>query len=103
MPQSKYVKDLKELGKHPNDNSVLPRGSKFLDRMFIKVKKERQSFGNLLKGDLSIPEFLNEDISSDNGRMVTDLILRIQNEGEIPEQYLQFLKDITKTSPVVVY
>ena len=99
-PQSKYVKDLKELGKLPNDNSVLPRGSKFLDRMFIKVKKERQSFANLLKGDLSIPEFLNEDISSDNGRMVTDLILRIQtDEGEIPEQYLQFLKDITKTSP----
>ena len=54
-PQSKYVKDLKELGKHPNDNSVLPRGSKFLDRMFIKVKKERQSFANLLKGDLYIP------------------------------------------------
>ena len=32
------------------------------------------------------------------------LILRIQtDEGEIPEQYKQFLKDITKTSPVIGY
>ena len=32
------------------------------------------------------------------------LILRIQtDEGEIPEQYIQFLKDITKTSPVIGY
>ena len=72
--------------------------------MFIKIKKEREVFKSFFKGDLSMNELLHENITSDNGIMVRDLISRIQtDDGEIPEEYKEFIKDITKTSPVVGY
>ena len=101
-PALKHVKHLKELEKHEDDHSILERGSKFVDRIFLKVKKERELFKSFLKGDITLQDLLNEDISSDNGILVKNLILRIQTEdGDIPEQYKKFVKDITKSSPAV--
>ena len=75
-----------------------------MDRIFLKKKSERDLLRSMLKGEMSIPDFLNEDISSENGLMVKTLVLRTKTvEDEIPQEYTQFLKDISKPSPVVGY
>ena len=67
----------------------------------MKVKKERDLAKQLLKDEISVDGFLNEDITSENGLMFKNLIQRLINIwDEIPEEYMQFLNDISSASPV---
>ncbi len=67
----------------------------------MKVKKERDLAKQLLRDEITVDEFLNEDITSENGLMFKNLIQRLINIwDEIPEEYMQFLNDISSASPV---
>ena len=65
------------------------------------VKKEWDLAKQLLKDEITVDEFLNKDITSENGLMFKNLIQRLINIwDEIPEEYMQFLNDISSASPV---
>ena len=70
-PTRRKTKHLKELGKSSQDNRILQRGSKYLDRLFIKKKKERD-FANQLLHD----EITAEDVWT--GSLPVDTFINLQ-------------------------
>ena len=100
-PLKKRVKHLTELDVAKDDKSVLEQSTFYKDRIFLSSKKERGLVIKVLTGDITMTEFtLSNDIKSDNGVMIMDLV-RFMNEKypqEIPSPYLRFLKNISKNS-----
>ena len=100
-PTKRKVKHLSELEKHPDDDDVLPQSTFFHKRVFLPKIKERHLVVELLAGDISKDEFCNsEDLESQNGRLVVDLVRVLVNDEEIPTQYRRFIKNICKPTSV---
>ena len=102
-PLKRKVQHLEELDRHPDDHEVLEQGSHFSKRVFLSAHKERQLACGLVTGTISVKEFLqSEDIKSENGELVRDLVKKIEEENplQIPEEYITFLSNISKPSSV---
>ena len=90
--------NVSELSSHPNDKNVLKQGSKFGDRVFLAEKRERDLVLGLLSGSTDMLSFLsNDDISSENGKLVSNLVRFIQERSplSIPQPYVRLLADIS--------
>ena len=90
-PLKRKVQHLEELDRHPDDHEVLEQGSHFSKRVFLSAHKERQLACGLVTGTISMEEFLeSEDIKSENGELVRDLVKKIEEENplQIPEEYI---------------
>ena len=69
---------LRELDRLPDDDVVLCAGSEYQHRVFLTSKDERTYLKNLIIGESSMEEFLGDNITSSNGLLVRQLILRVQ-------------------------
>ena len=102
-PAKRKVDHLRELNHHEEDEELLTRASQFSDRVFLPVYSDRQKVACLLSGAISIEDFLNNGLESENGRLIVNIINRIFNEDgyqEIPKEYKRFLKSVCKGTPV---
>jgi len=94
---------IKELGRHPNDKEALKQGSKFSNRLFLPIKKERNEVLRLISGEINMSEFVSsKEITSDNGLLLKDLISHVIEVSplHLPSQYKEFICDISKSSAV---
>lgn len=95
--------NVSELGCHPDDSTVLPQGSTHQQRVFIPKKSERDIICNLLTGITSMTTFLNdENLSSENALLIKNLVAYIEDKWPltIPNQYVKFIGECCKGSPV---
>ena len=102
-PTKKRVKGLKELEPHEDDTEVFSQSTTFQDRVLLPILKERSAVTDLVTGRTNYEEFvLNENITSENGLLVTDLVCFLMNKyaDELPKQYATFLSNISKTTSV---
>ena len=84
-PDARKISHLEEFSKHPDDNTILPRGSEYRSRMFLNLRREREMLKNLLEENLTVAEFLEVPFTTENGVLVQNLVSRIHlPEGEIP-------------------
>ena len=103
-PDARKISHLKEFKKHPDDMTILPRGSEYRSRMFLNLRKERELLKDLLKENITVEEFLEVPFTTSNGVLVQNLVSRIQlPEGEIPTEYKDFMKDLAEPTPVCGY
>ena len=100
-PTTRKVDQLHELDRLPDDDVVLCAGSEFQYRVFLSSKEERTYLKKLVIGESSMEEFLGENITSSNGLLVRQLILRLHYDfDELPEEYKTFLGNIGKYTSV---
>ena len=105
-PTIRKVQHLDELSPEEDDNQVLPQGSHFKDRVYLKRKKERELVTNLLTENISIPDFIaSNEIQSDNVQMLIPLLERIEENwpAEIPAEYKRLICNLCKATSVASY
>ena len=105
-PTKRKVNHLHELDAPEDDESPLPQGSRFEDRVFLFENRERKLVCNLLTDVITMEEFLQSDIVlSSNGQLVKNLIERISQTwpDEIPKPYKEILANISKNTSVAGY
>ena len=102
-PTKRKVEHLKEFDKAEGDDSDLCQGSFFQDRVFLSENRERKLVCSLLTDTITQEEFLeSEDISTENGEMVSTLVARLSLSWpeDTPKTYRRFLGNISKYSSV---
>jgi hypothetical protein len=102
-PAKRHLEGMEELNKAPNDNEILERGSRFKDRIYLKSNKERKLVLDLLTGGMNMDEFTQTDrIKTEEGRHLQTLVGRISQQSplKIPDQYVRFLRNVSKATPV---
>ena len=102
-PATRRVKNIQELEQHRDGQQVWEQSTKFKDRVFLPDFKERSQVCELVNGDITFEDFLmSEDITSQNGLMVSDLVtyLSEEYEEEIPRPFSKFLSNIAKGTSV---
>ena len=101
-PNKKYAGHLNELDRHEDDKGYLEQGCQHKNRVFFGVPIERKAIGNLLKNVTTYQDFLHENISSQTGVMVRDLLMRVYPafNNELPTAYRRFLLGLTKNMGV---
>ena len=96
-----------ELEPKDNDVDVLPRGSKYKDRLFLHKRKERNLVADLLVGDMVIEDFLQcQELNSDNiVKLLIPILRRIHefSPEHIPKPYHRLLRNVIKQSTVSGY
>ena len=104
-PAKRKVNHLSELDRAEEDNTPLQQGSQFSQRVFLSRKSERDLVKNLLNDQIDIEEFLDSEFSTENGRMVHDLVSRISGvwPDQIPAEYRNILASIAKYTSVAGY
>ena len=103
-PQFKKMGDIKELSPHPQDSNILSQGSYFDDRVFLSKKSERKLMTNLVLGTITSEEFLIGDIESENGKLILNLVERINSQyKEVPTEYLNLISELSKATSVSGY
>ena len=104
-PTKRKIKHLAEFDRAVDDQSPLPEGSSFKDRVFLSSKQERDLVKNLLTEEISTEEFLESDFSTDNGDLVHDLVTRLSQSwpDDLPAPYRRFLCSIAKYTSVAGY
>ena len=68
---------VQEFGVAPGDENVLPQGSKNEDRVFLRNVDERRLIKKLATSEISGADFLNENLNSQNGQLIVDLIRHV--------------------------
>ena len=104
-PRPKEVDHLQEFDRHPDDSDSLEEGSKFKNRVFLHLKRERTLVGKLASGDIEIFEFLRENLSTDNGKLIQNLVRNIDErfhdeENSFPSCYQRLLSNLSKLTSV---
>ena len=69
-PTKRMCSHVSEFSSAPGDDIILPQGSKFEQRLFIANQDERKLVKKLANADISVENFLNENITSQNGQLV---------------------------------
>ena len=106
-PTKRKVNHLHKLDRAEEDESVLAQGSSFESRVFLSESRERKLVCKLLTDTVSYDDFLeSDDITSENGQMLSTLIARISLSWPsevIPKPYAKLLGNISKYSSVAGY
>ena len=103
-PTTRKVDQLSELDRAENDADPLRAGSHFKARVFLQSKQERSKVKNLVTGHCDMEDFIDEDMTSENGQLIQELVMRLDNEhDEIPKEYSKFLADVAKYTSVSGY
>lgn len=103
-PGREKVKHLAELSPHETDQQYLSQASKMNDRVFLSRKVERTSVKQLVAGEISADDFLQEDISTHNGTLLVNMVRRLVTDyGVVPSAYMNWLEDLGKYSSVMGY
>ena len=103
-PTTRKVEQLQELDRLPEDDAVLCAGSEFKDRVFLSSKDERTQVKKLVVGECDMEAFLNADVTSANGLLIRQLVLRLHYEfDELPQEYKNFLGNVGKYTSVSGY
>ena len=63
--------NIHELGNHEDDKQFLSQGSKFSDRVFLSIKKERDEVLQLLSGNISMSDFIDSTVIKSENFFVT--------------------------------
>ena len=102
-PLKRKVDHLKELDVSETDTTIWNQSTKYEDRTFITVKKERAEICKLLTGDIDMEQFLTSElISTENGLLIRRLIRYINSKHplKIPDCYIIFISNVSKNSSV---
>ena len=100
----KHLKGVSELAKHKDDKTPLKQATFHEQRTFIPSKKERDQITSLLKGNISIQDFLrNKSSKSENFSFIHDLVQKFKDEEKLPGAYVRFLAEVSKATPVAGY
>jgi hypothetical protein len=102
-PLKRRVSHLKELDRHESDETVLEQSTKFKDRVFLNVKKERMIVCDLVSGGLPMLDFAElSEMTSPNGQLLLDLVRHIVQKfpDEVPACYASFMANISKPTSV---
>ena len=103
-PQLRKVQQLKELDRADDDQEPLGQGSDFKHRVFLSDKEERTLVKNLVTERIDIDEFLHENLVSDHGQLIHQLVRRLSDQyGDVPRAYSLFIGDIAKYTSVSGY
>ena len=105
-PNKRQVSHIEELDRCEGDDAVLCQGSYFQDRVFLSENRERKLTCDLLTKSMTVYDFVNSDqITSDNGTLVKNLVERISNSwpDDIPKPYHRFIANISKYTSVAGY
>ena len=101
------VKDMTELQPHQNDKQILAQATTFQERTFIEKRKERKSICRFLQHQNDI-EHLKGNLTSDNGKLVFDLAIRLHSQlpsdtEELPKAYKTFIANVSKETSSAGY
>ena len=101
-PTKRKVRNLTELEKHEDDHEVLPQSTFFSTRVFMSDINERNLVVQLLSGNLSMNDFCESEIRSENGRLLVNLVRALDHTDAetVPRPYKRFIENVCKPTSV---
>ena len=80
---------------------TLTQSTLFKNRVFIACKKERSKVLQLVSGEIEMKDFISAEMTSRNGALLQELVEYLADSFvNLPEEYLNFLKNISKAYAV---
>ena len=103
-PLTIKLKHWTELQPHP-DSEVLPQGSFFEDRVFIKRKPERKILHGIVEDPSTVGSIITSNqFKTENGKMMKKLLQFIyEKHGTIPKNYIKFIRDLSTSTGIDGY
>ena len=104
-PAKRKVNHLEELDRADDDDTPLPQGSRFSERVFLSSKQERDQVKHLLTDETSVDDFLELEFVTENGLLVHSLVTRLAGvwQDELPAPYRTLLSSVAKYTSVAGY
>ena len=86
---------------HMEGQDTLHQSTHFKNRVFLSSAKERALVLQLVSGEMDMLSFLTSEMTSQNGRLVKDLVEMIEDTfATLPEEYSRLIKNICKSYSV---
>ena len=80
---------------------TLTQSTLFKNRVFIACKKERSKVLQLVSGEIEMKDFISAEMTSRNGALLQELVEYLADSFvNLPEEYSNFLKNISKAYAV---
>ena len=104
-PLRRRVQNVEELGPDPDDLQTLEPSTRFRDRVFLALPKERALASEFVTEKVNHEEFIEkarEGITSENGTLIVNLVNYVSAiwNDDFPKPYRNFISNICKGSSV---